>query len=86
MTELEALNNFLMRKVADMNKPDPDKKHDSEVDVVFKHSLHKYHGQLLFTCADASVSVSDDSFKCRVLYDKYKFFYVKSILLIKYRE
>jgi hypothetical protein len=41
-----------------MNKPDPDKKNDSGADVTFKHALHKYHGTLLFTCANASVNVS----------------------------
>lgn len=57
-TELEALNNFLMKKVTDMNKPEPDRKSDSDVDVVFKHALHKYHGTLLMTCAKSD-SVSD---------------------------
>ena len=55
--ELETLNGFLMKKVADMNKPDPDKKNDSGADVTFKHALHKYHGTLLMSCANASITV-----------------------------
>lgn len=43
-------------QVADMNKLEKGKQ-DTEVDVVFKNALHKYHGNLLFTCADASVQV-----------------------------
>ncbi|XP_066934985.1 unconventional myosin-IXb-like isoform X1 [Clytia hemisphaerica] len=58
--ELEALNGFLMKKVADMNKPDPEKKNDSGADVTFKHALHKYHGNLLFTCANASVNRKEE--------------------------
>lgn len=52
--ELEVFNSFLIKKVADMNKLEKGKQ-DTEVDVVFKNALHKYHGNLLFTCADASV-------------------------------
>ena len=35
-----------------MNRSD-NAKCDSEVDTVFKNALHKYHGQLLFTFANA---------------------------------
>jgi len=61
--ELQVFNSFLMQKVSNMNKGYPDCKADSyvnakgiaEVDLVFKNALHKYHGALLFTCANTQI-------------------------------
>lgn len=58
--ELEAFNAFLVKKIADINKPEPDKKMDSEVDVTFKNSLIKYQCNLLVTCAGATVTRKEE--------------------------
>ena len=58
----------LVIQVSDLNKPDPVKKNDSGADVTFKRALHKYHGQFLATCFNATVSGFKLKFRKKKIY------------------